>query len=282
MIEKRIIHTDAVREAVRALVRDANLVLPPPAAAALELARRGETGELARCAMDIICENAAIAERERLPLCQDCGAAIVFIELGQGVSLAGPFLLEAVNAGVADATAAHHLRASIVSDPLRRANTGTNAPAFAHVDPVPGDSFRITVLLKGGGSENMTALRLFKPTDEPATIVTWIAEAVRAAGPNPCPPLFLGVGIGGTADVAALNAKRAVLRGDAPHPDPFYVDLENAVRDACNATGIGPLGFGGETTVARAYIVAAPAHIATLPVAVNMNCHSLRYRSMSL
>ncbi len=240
--------------------------------------RDAETEELAGMTLDIIIENAGIAKREKLPLCQDCGTVIVFLEIGQDVSIEGKPLYEAVNEGVETAYREHYLRKSIVGDPLRRANTGTNTPCAIHADIVPGDRITITVYLKGGGSENMTRLKMFNPTASVEEIIGFISSSVIEAGPNPCPPLFLGVGIGGTADTALVNAKKAVLRDPRNyHPDPFYADIEHRIEERLAAAGIGPLGFGGKSTAVKVFIKPAPTHIATLPVALNLNCHSLRY-----
>ena len=194
---------------------------------------------------------------------------IVFIEMGQAVLVEGS-LTAAVNSGVEEAYRKFSLRKSIVADPLKRNNTGTNAPAFMHVDLVERDRFAITVYLKGGGSENMSALKMFRPTDPAEAVIDFIEETVVQAGPNPCPPLFLGVGIGGTADTAMLNAKMAVLReAGTRHTDPFYADLEQRIEERLNVTGVGPLGFGGRSTVGWVYIRESPTHIAMLPVALN-------------
>lgn len=207
---------------------------------------------------------------------------IVFVEIGSGVMIDGS-LDEAVNRGVEEAYRACYLRKSIVGDPLRRSNTGTNAPAFIHIEHSGTGRLGLTVFLKGGGSENMSSLKMFRPTATEEMILDHIEQAVTDAGPNPCPPLFLGVGIGGTADTALLNSKKAVLRGPGTrHPDPFYAGLEDRIMERVNRTGIGPLGFGGRHTAAGVFIREAPTHIAMLPVALNMTCHSLRYRSIEL
>jgi len=245
--------------------------------------RDEEGSPLARETLDILIQNDDIATNEQVPLCQDCGSVTVFIELGQQVCLEGDNLEESIHAGVADAYEKYYLRKSIVGDPLQRVNTGTNTPAFVHTDIVPGNSLKITVYLKGGGSENMSSLKMFRPTSTENEIIDYIAQTVLDAGPNPCPPLFIGVGIGGTSDTAMVNSKKAVLREPGtPHPLEYYADLENKILDAVNNTGVGPLGFGGNITAVAVFIREAPAHIATLPVAVNLNCHSLRYRSAVL
>jgi fumarate hydratase subunit alpha len=281
MPDPRVINTDLLRNALIDLLRDANFSLPPPVMKAMERMKERESAPLARMTLDILLENARIAEAEQLPLCQDCGAVLVFLEIGQDVSLEGRPLADAINSGVEEAYKKFYLRKSLVSDPLRRVNTGTNTPAFIHCDVVTGDRIKMTAYVKGGGSENMTALKMFRPTDPAEEIIDFIEEWVISAGPNPCPPLFLGVGIGGTADTALVNAKKAVFRGiPSTHPDPWYAEFEDRILDRLNRTGVGPLGFGGRSTAAAVFIKEAPAHIASLPVALNLNCHSFRYRDI--
>lgn len=281
-MKKKIISSGRLSETVVELVRRASFTLPDGAGALMKEMSEREVSEAGRAALAVLGENSVIAEREHLPLCQDCGVAIVFLDIGEKIAIDGN-PVDAVNRGVEEAYRAHFLRKSLVDDPFRRRNTGTNTPAMIHAEFVPGERLGITVYLKGGGSENRSALRMFRPTDTPDAVIDYIAETVVAAGPDPCPPLFLGVGIGGTADTAMVNAKRAVLRGvGTRHPDPFYADLEVRIKSRLNETGVGPLGFGGSATAAEVYIVAAPTHIATLPVALNLNCHSLRYAGIEL
>lgn len=275
---KRTINTrDVFDSAVRLLYR-ASFSLPDGVGEALGAMREGETGETAGMALDVIAENARIAASDELPLCQDCGSVIFFVEIGQDVCLEGGPIRQELDRAVEEAYRRYYLRKSIVRDPLRRDNTGTNAPCSVHADIVAGASFRLTAYLKGGGSENMTRLAMMRPTAPVEEIIEFTVRSVIDAGPNPCPPLFLGMGIGGTADAAMLNAKKAVLRHpDSPNPDPFYRDLELEIGRRLNATGVGPLGLGGKSTAARVFILPEATHIATLPVALNMNCHSLRY-----
>ncbi len=274
---KRTIHTDEIKDAVEKLIFDANFITTPVIKKIFSDMRKSETRDLAKDTLQVLIENAEIAEKETMPLCQDCGSVVIFIEIGQDVFIDGEYLYDAVNSAVADAYNKFYLRKSIVSDPLRRTNTGTNTPAFIHTEIVPGDSFKISILLKGGGSENMSSIRMFRPTDPVDAIIDYIEQSVIAAGPNPCPPLFLGIGIGGTADVAVLNAKKALLREpDSRNVDPFYSELELKILERLNSTGVGPLGFGGRSTAAGVYIMSAPTHIASLPVALNLNCHSFR------
>lgn len=277
----RILNTEKISEALTAITREVNFTIRGDVLGSLESLRAKESSERAAAALDILIENAAVAADKSLPLCQDCGAAIVFLEIGQGVFLEGPPVADAVNMGIASAYENFYLRKSIVIDPLRRKNSGTNTPAFIHTEIVPGEAVKVTLLLKGGGSENMSALKMFMPTDSPEKIIDYIATAVKEAGPNSCPPIFLGIGIGGMADMAVLNSKLAVLRG-SPHSDEYYRALEEKILIRLNESGVGPLGLGGDSTCAGVFIKEAPAHIATLPVALNMNCHSLRYGSRVL
>jgi fumarate hydratase subunit alpha len=280
---KKIISIQSIADAVEHLIYQASFNLPEDVKNIFKLMAVSEKSPMARETLQVLFENSEIAEKENFPLCQDCGAVGIFLEIGIDVTLTGTDFDAGINNAVAAAYKKYNLRASIVADPLRRKNTGTNTPAFIHTDIVPGDRVKLTVYLKGGGSENMTSLRMFRPTDSIDIIIYHIEERVIEAGPNPCPPIFLGIGIGGTADMALLNSKKAVLRGvGTKHPDTFYQDLENRIFERLNATNIGPLGFGGRSTVAEVYIKEAPSHIASLPVALNMNCHSLRYRSITI
>jgi len=273
----RIIHTDIIKREAERLIYDCSFFVPPEIREIYSMMLTEEDAPLARQSLSIILENGEIASREEIPLCQDCGSVIFFLEIGQDVHIEGSSLYDALNEAVACAYQKHYLRKSIVSDPLRRVNTGTNTPSFIHIDIVDGDKISLHVLLKGGGSENASALRMFRPTDSIDSIISFIEEVIVKAGPNPCPPIFLGIGIGGTADVAMVNSKKALLRPiDAPHCDPFYAELEERIKVTLNKTGVGPLGFGGKNTVAAVFIKEAPTHIASLPVALNLNCHSFR------
>lgn len=277
----RTISPDQLYSSVLDLVVQANFHLPEHVYQALSTMQETEQKPLAKETLNILIQNAHIAAQKHIPLCQDCGSVIVFLEIGTGVTINGNPEHIIQNA-VADAYKNHYLRPSIVKDPLfDRTNTGTNTPAFIHTDIVDGSSVTITVYLKGGGSENMSSLKMFTPTADTEEIIDYIVTTVKHAGPNPCPPLFLGIGIGGTADAAMLNAKKAVLQ-NKPHPKEEYRKLEEVILEQCNKTGVGPLGFGGNNTVAMVRIKEAPTHIATLPVALNLNCHSLRYRTIAL
>ncbi len=274
----RTIRSDIITATVVSLIEQASFMLPDRTLSVFSSLRDTEIDNRSKAVMDVLLENARIAKDEHLPLCQDCGAAIVFAEIGQDVRIEGALFSEAVDEGIRIAYEKHYLRKSIVSDPLRRKNTGTNTPGFLHCEIAAGESLTLTVYLKGGGSENASNLKMFNPTATEDEIIAYIVNAVTAAGPNPCPPIFLGVGIGGTADVAILNAKKAVLRGpETRHADQYYAALEDEILKRLNETGVGPLGWGGNSTAAGVFIKEAPAHIASLPVALNMNCHSLRY-----
>jgi fumarate hydratase subunit alpha len=281
--KKRIISTEKIQNSLIDLLYDANFILEPGIIELFREMKTRETSPIGREAIEVLIQNSVIAREDEIPLCQDCGTVIIFLEIGQQVEIREDNLGTVINAGVEEAYRKFYLRKSIVRDPLKRINTGTNSPCVIHTEIVEGDSFRMTVYLKGGGSENMTSLKMFRPTETISTIIDHIMKTVVDAGPNPCPPLFLGIGIGGTSDLALLNSKKAVLHGiGRKHPDPFYRDLESEIMVRINSSNVGPLGFGGMNTVAGVYIKEAPAHIASLPVALNLNCHSLRFRSREL
>jgi len=279
----REVPVERITEAVRRLSVEANTRLGDDVVAAFERFREGEQSPTGRDVLAQLLENARIARDEGLPLCQDTGFAVVFVDLGQDVHLVGGDLYEAVNEGVRQGYREGYLRKSIVADPLRRKNTGDNTPAVVHVRLVPGDRVRITFAPKGGGSENMSGIAMLKPADGVEGVKRFVVDRVRQAGPNPCPPTIVGVGIGGTFEIAALLAKRALLRpvGDR-NPDPFYADLEEELLAEVNRLGIGPAGLGGTTTSLDVHIEVHPCHIASLPVAVNIQCHSARHKEVEL
>ncbi|MBR1992822.1 MAG: fumarate hydratase [Firmicutes bacterium] len=224
-------------------------------------------------------ENISIAEEGVFPLCQDTGVACVFLEIGQDVHLTGGLLEDAVNEGVRRGYTDGYLRKSVVADPLRRVNTGDNTPAHIHIDLVAGDKVKITVAPKGFGSENMSRIAMLPPSAGEDGVKDFVVETVEKAGANPCPPVVVGVGIGGTFDKAALMAKKALLiPADKENEDTYYADMEKELLERINALGIGPQGFGGKTTALAVNIIAAPTHIAGLPVAVNINCHVSRHK----
>ncbi len=225
-----------------------------------------------------IIENYGIADRENVPVCQDTGMACVFLKIGQEVHIDGD-LTDAVNEGVRRGYGEGYLRKSVVRDPLDRVNTGDNTPAMLYVELVPGDKVEITVAPKGFGSENMSQIKMLRPSDGVEGVKEFVLKVVEDAGPNPCPPIVVGVGIGGTFDKAAYMAKKGLLRSvDVPNEKPFYADLEKELLDKINALGIGPQGFGGKTTALAVNIETCPTHIAGLPVAVNINCHVTRHK----
>ncbi len=272
----RTISAARITEAVARLCIQANTVLPPDVAAALEACRASEPWPLAGDTLDLLRDNLNRAGERNLPICQDTGMACVFVELGQEVHIEGNFE-QAVHEGVRRGYGEGYLRKSMVADPLRRVNTGDNTPAAITLRLVPGDKCAVTVAPKGFGSENMSRLAMLKPADGVEGVKRFVVETVRLAGPNPCPPVVLGVGLGGSFDKVAALAKHALLRPlDRPNPDPFYAQLEGELLEEINALGIGPQGFGGRTTCLGLAIEAAPTHVAGLPAAVNVSCHVTR------
>ncbi len=278
----RTVKASAVTDAVAELCIRANRELPPDVRAALERARAAEPWPTAQRGLDILLDNLALAAEKQLPICQDTGMACVFLELGQDVHIDGD-LNAAVQAGIRAGYARGYLRCSVVADPLRRVNTGDNTPGVLSVRLVPGDVCRLTVLPKGFGSENMSRLQMLTPADGAEGVRRFVLDTVRAAGPNPCPPIVVGIGVGGTFDGVAALAKRALLRPlDAANPDPYYAEMERTLLEEINALGIGPQGFGGRTTALGLAIETAPTHVAGLPVAVNISCHATRRASAAL
>ena len=276
----REIDVSILTDTIERLCIDANTHLPEDVKCAIRDCRLREDGTIAQGILDNIIENFEIAHRECVPICQDTGMACVFLEIGQDVHLVGGDLTEAVNEGVRRGYAKGYLRKSVVADPLRRGNTGDNTPAMLYTEIVPGEAVKITLGPKGFGSENMSAIRMFKPSAGIEGIKDFILETVENAGPNPCPPIVVGVGIGGTFDKAALLAKKALMRplGSA-HPDPYYAALEREMLEKINALGIGPQGFGGKTTAIGVNIETMPTHIAGMPCAININCHVTRHKT---
>lgn len=272
----RTISAADITEAVARLCIRANTLLPADVAAALEASRAAEPWPLAGETLDLLRDNLTQARDRDLPICQDTGMACVFVELGQEVHIEGNFE-EAIHEGVRRGYTEGYLRKSMVADPLRRVNTGDNTPASITLRLVPGDRCAVTVAPKGFGSENMSRLGMLKPADGVEGVKRFVVETVRLAGSNPCPPVVLGVGIGGSFDKVAALAKHALLRPlDVKNPDPFYAQLEEELLEEINALGIGPQGFGGRTTCLGLAIETAPTHVAGLPVAVNVSCHVTR------
>ncbi len=276
----REIKASRITDVIERLCIQANTRLPEDVKEALRQSREKEDWETAAGVLDQIIENFEIAEKEEVPICQDTGMACVFLEIGQEVHITGGALQEAVDEGVRRGYEKGYLRKSVVKDPIRRGNTGDNTPAMLYTEIVPGDRIRITVAPKGFGSENMSAVRMLKPSAGLPGIKDFILEAVETAGRNPCRPVGVGVGMGGTFDKEALLAKKALMRPlNTSHPDPFYAKLERELLEKINAFGIGPQGFGGRTTALGLNIETMPTHIAGMPCAVNMSCHVTRHQT---
>ena len=283
MPSTRIIPFQEVAEAVCALCCQAAVKLPDDVLSALRRGRERESRSLARNFFDQYLENARIALEEKMPLCQDTGFAVFFVECGEEVRVEGG-ITAAVNEGVREGYKRFFLRKSIVAEPLfERKNTTDNTPAVIHFTPVPGNKIRIVLAPKGGGSENMSTLRMLKPSDGRSAVVDFVVESVRKAGGNPCPPVIVGVGLGGTFEMAAQIAKKALLReAGKPHPDPRYAELEREMLEKINATGVGAQGLGGDVTALAVHVEYYPCHIASLPVAVNLNCHAARHAEVTI
>ncbi|MCL2222069.1 MAG: fumarate hydratase [Oscillospiraceae bacterium] len=278
----REIKAELITQAVKRMCINANTVLPQDVRHSIKSCMELEDYPAAKDSLKLITENYEIAERENVPICQDTGVACVFVELGQDVHVIGD-IEGAINEGVRQGYKDGYLRASVVGDPLERKNTGDNTPAMIYFDIVPGDVCKITVAPKGFGSENMSKIIMLHPSDGLARVKEFVVQSVEQAGANPCPPVVVGVGVGGTFDKAALLAKKALLRDtDDVNPDPKYAKLETELLEAINALGLGPQGFGGRTTALAVKINVMPTHIAGLPVAVNLNCHVARHMTENI
>ena len=274
----REINASRITEVVKRLCIEANCHLPQDVKNCIEGCYAAEPWAPAREILERIIENYNIADNENVPICQDTGVACVFLKIGQEVHIDGS-IEDAVNEGVRQGYGEGYLRKSVVGDPLNRVNTGDNTPAMIYYDIVPGDQLEIMVAPKGFGSENMSQIKMLRPSDGVEGVIDFVAKVVSEAGPNPCPPIIVGVGIGGTFDKAAFLAKKALMRSaEERHPDPYYAELEQKILDKVNAIGIGPQGFGGKTTALCVNIEKFPTHIAGLPVAVNINCHVTRHK----
>ncbi|MEG1548643.1 MAG: fumarate hydratase [Clostridia bacterium] len=275
----KYISAEKIIEVVGRLCIEANCHLPQDVRARLEQGRKDESWPVAKGILDKIIENYNLADKMDMPICQDTGVACVFIEIGQDVHVEGDLTL-AVNEGVRQGYAQGYLRMSVVGDPLLRKNTGDNTPAMLYTELVPGDKLSITVAPKGFGSENMSRIAMLRPSDGVEGVKRFIIDTVETAGPNPCPPIVVGVGLGGTFDKAALLAKKALLRPlGTHHPLKYYADLEGELLKCINALGIGPQGLGGNTLALGVNIETMPTHIAGLPCAVNINCHVSRHKT---
>lgn len=263
---------------IKELCLDANWHLPKDVLAGLQKAHKAEDSELGKNVLSTILENAEISRSKSMPLCQDTGLVVVFAEVGQDVRIEGGLLTDAIDQGVREAYDEGYLRKSVVGDPLERVNTGDNTPAVVHVSLVAGDQIRLIVAPKGFGSENMSALKMLKPAEGVQGIKDFVVNTVINAGGNPCPPIIIGVGIGGTFEKAALLAKRSVLREiGSKHAKPHVAQLEEELLELVNKTGVGPQGFGGTQTALAVFVDTYATHIAGLPVAVNINCHVARH-----
>lgn len=276
-------------DAVKDLAIKAAYQLPADIKNALQTAANRESNTRAKQIIEQLIENYRIAEAEQIPLCQDTGLAVVFVELGSQVAVIPPHnrlnatIIDAVNDGVAQGYETGFLRKSVVAEPLgARKNTGTNTPAVIHLTITPGEKLHITLMAKGGGCENKSQFKMFNPTEKTEVIARWITETASNAGANACPPLVVGVGLGGNFEQCCLLSKKALLRKmGSQHPDPFYAQMEKDLLAAVNASGLGPQGLGGDTTAMAVFIETAPCHIASLPVAVNIECHSHRHAAVS-
>ena len=275
----REISAARITDVVARLCVEANNHLPQDVKDCIRCSYEQESWGQAKEILERIMENYAIADREDCPVCQDTGVACVFVKLGQEVHIDGD-LNEAIHEGVRRGYRDGYLRKSVVRDPLDRVNTGDNTPAMIYFDIVPGDVCEITVAPKGFGSENMSQIKMLKPSDGEQGVKDFVVKVVEEAGPNPCPPIVVGVGVGGTFDKAAYLAKKALMRhAGEPNPNPYYAAMEQELLERINALGIGPQGFGGKTTALAVHIEQFPTHIAGLPVAVNINCHVTRHQT---
>jgi len=280
----RKITIETIEKQVIPLCLTAAYDLPEDVRLAVARALESEPSPLGRSTLNQLVENYCIAARDRVPICQDTGLAIFFVDLGQEVNISGGTLQDALTNATAAAWSSGYLRMSVVEDPIfTRKNTGINGPPIIHINLVPGDKLKITIAPKGGGSENMSRLAMLKPTAGVAAVADFIFDTVVAAGGNPCPPLVVGVGVGGNFEIAPLLAKRALLRPiDKSNPNPNYADFEKMMLERINASGLGPQGLGGRTTALAVHVDYCPCHIASLPVAVNINCHAARQASLEI
>ena len=278
MDDIREIDVSLITDTIEKMCIKANTVLPEDVKCALLEYRKKETFPTAETVLDNVIENFRLAESENMPICQDTGMTCIFLEIGQNVHFTGGSLKDAVNEGVRRGYTNGYLRKSVVRDPVRRGNTGDNTPALIYTDIVSGSGVKITVAPKGFGSENMSRIKMLKPSEGIEGIKSFIIETAELAGPNPCPPMVIGVGIGGSFDKCAFLAKKALLRPvNSENPDPYYADLEKELLEKINELGIGPQGFGGRTTAIGLNIETMPTHIAGMPCAVNINCHVTRH-----
>lgn len=279
----REIEAAKITEEVARLCMEANFELEEDVQKSLEDAFEKEESPAGREVLRQIVENSSIARAERMPMCQDTGLAVIFVELGQDAHISGGGFEDAINEGVRKGYTEGYLRKSCLADPVRGGNTGDNTPAVIHLTLVPGDRLKIWVCPKGGGSENMSRIAMMKPADGVEGIKKFVVDNVTSASGNPCPPIVVGVGIGGTFERCAQLAKKALLREiGSEHSDPFYAELEKELLELVNRTGVGPMGLGGVTTALAVHIETAPRHIASFPVSMNLNCHAARHKYIEL
>jgi len=278
----REIHVDDIRDNVARVCVDAAYHLSEDVLTAFDRAIETETAPSAREIIELLKENARVAREEHIPICQDTGIAVFFVEIGQDLRIKNGFIADAINDGVRKGYKEGYLRKSVV-DPLTRKNTGDNTPAIIYTELVPGDKLKISFMPKGAGSENMSAIRMLRPTEGIEGIRSFVLDCVRKAGANPCPPVVIGVGIGGSFEKAALLAKKALLRPvGSPNARLELASLEEMLLKTVNKTGIGPEGLGGKVTAMAVHVESFPCHIASLPVAVNINCHAARHKTIIL
>ena len=276
----REIDVALITEAVSGACIKANKFLPDDLAELIKNSAENETDSVPKDIMCRLCDNLCAAKELDIPICQDTGMAVIFAKVGQDVRFVGGSFSSAVNAGVAKGYTEGYLRKSVVADPLRRVNTGDNTPAVLHIELVEGDKVELTVAPKGFGSENMSALKMFTPSASREDIIDYVVDVVRRAGSNPCPPMVIGVGIGGDFEQCALLAKKALCRPvSEPNADEYYASVESDILEKANALGIGPQGFGGKTTALALNIETMPTHIAGMPCAININCHVTRHKT---
>ncbi len=279
----REIHVSAVTDAVKKLCMEANYELEPDMLRAFDRALTTERSPAGKQVLQILKDNAELARTRRIPYCQDTGMVVCFVDVGQDVHVTGGGLNEAIDAGVRQGYKEGYLRASIVRSPFDRVNTGDNTPAVIHTELVPGAQVTIKVMAKGGGCENRSKYRMLTPAEGVEGVKAWVLECVRTAGPDACPPLVLGVGIGGTFEKAAILSKKALFREvGSPNPDPELDALEKELLDRANRLGIGPQGYGGDTTAFAIHVLTHPCHITSLPVAVTIECHAHRHKDVTL
>ena len=279
----RDIHVSSITDAVKKLCMEANWNLEPDMLRAFDRALTTERSPAGKQVLQILKDNAEKARTKRIPYCQDTGFVVCFVELGQDVHVSGGGLYDAINEGVRQGYKEGYLRASIVKSPFDRVNTGDNTPAVIHVDVVPGAELKIMIMAKGGGCENRSKYKMLTPAEGIQGVKEFIIECVKTAGPDACPPLILGVGIGGTFEKAAINSKKALFRElGSPNADPAIDALEKELLERANRLGIGPQGYGGDTTSFGIHIVTFPCHITSLPVAVTIECHAHRHKEVAL